>query len=103
MEHVAAFRKRFALKEFNNLNNPLHAAIYQDTVIEFMQFVRDNEFKGTTGQALMRDFLAYVNNEKVWHLAEMVVPEFRETLEEQYEPSMPSHSLCVMSHKMSIL
>ncbi len=65
MEHVAAFRERFALKEFNNLNDPSHAAIYQDTVIEFMQFVRDDEFRGVTGQALMRDFLAYVNNEKI--------------------------------------
>ena len=83
MDHAAKFRERFSLKKFNNLNDPLDAGRYQHTVFEFMEHVRLNAFRGSKGEELMRDFCTYVNHEKVWHLAEMVVPEFRVTLTEQ--------------------
>ncbi|KAI4148226.1 MAG: hypothetical protein L6R39_002853 [Caloplaca ligustica] len=42
-----------------------------------MALVRDDAFDSLGGGQLVKDFCGLVNHKDVWHLAEMVVPEFR--------------------------
>lgn len=65
-------------------NDPLKVAQFQETVFEFMKLVRDDNLGDPNGAKLMDKFCELVNDKKVWHLAQMVVPEFRSTREEQY-------------------
>lgn len=60
------------------LSNPLEAARFQRTSLDFMRAVRDNAFAGSEeGVRLMDDFCAFVSSKRVWRLAQNVVPEFR--------------------------
>ena len=59
------------------LSNPLEAARFQRTSLEFMEGVRSNAFQGVEGMRLMDHFCIFVSSKHVWHLAQNVVPEFR--------------------------
>jgi len=99
MDQADDFRKKFALTGLN-INNAIHLSGYQKTVIKFMDFVRKNAFRGSEGEELMQRFCIYVNHEKVWHLAEMVVPEFQESWSEQYD--LPQHSQSTVNPQLTV-
>ena len=71
------------MKSGYNLDDPLEAARFQKTVLEFMKNVRDDSLGGPSGKELMDKFCKLVDDREVWHLAQMVVPEFRSAREEQ--------------------
>ena len=77
-----AFSDRLIKAEYD-LNDPLDAARFQKTVFEFMKRVKDGRFRGPDREELMDMFCKFVDDRKVWHLAQMVVPEFRSAREEQ--------------------
>lgn len=77
MEQAEAFRGKFDLQFYNNLQASLDAAQCQRTILDFMALVRDDAFDSLGGGQLVKDFCGLVNHKDVWHLAEMVVPEFR--------------------------
>ena len=77
------FRELFRDKEFKNLNSADDGMQFQGVVESFMVLVRANRFHNEAGFALMDSFCDYVGHEQVWHLAKMLVPEFRYGLLEQ--------------------
>ena len=60
-----------------DLAKPLEAARFQRTVMDFMEAVRSNTFRGAEGAQLMDDFCTFVSSKHIWRLAQQVVPEFR--------------------------
>lgn len=62
------------------LSNPLEAARFQRTALDFMEAVRSNAFQDKGGVQLMDNFCTFVSSPHVWHLAQNVVPEFCSTL-----------------------
>ena len=71
-----------------DINNPLDAARFQQNVIEFMDLVRSaniSELSKSNNESrkLVDKFCKFVDDKDVWHLAQMVIPEFRSSLEEQ--------------------
>ncbi len=93
--HSQAFSERL-IKANYDLNNPLDAARFQQTVFEFMKLVKGNSLGDPNGAELMDQFCKFVDDKQVWHLAQTVVPEFRSSREEQYASNerMLSLSLC---------
>ena len=77
-----AFSERLVKANYD-FNNPLEAARFQKTVFEFMKLVKDDSLGDPNGEELMDKFCKLVNDREVWHLAQMVVPEFRSSREEQ--------------------
>ena len=82
------------IKSKYNLDYPLDAARFQQTVFEFMELVRDDSLDDPNGEELIDKFCNLVNDKEVWSLAQMVVPEFRSTREEQYAPK----NVCTVLH-----
>lgn len=70
------FRDRLA--QPLDLTNPLHGARFQQTVYQFMGSVRRNDDPMIT--ALLEQFCDIISQDKAWHIAQIVVPEFRESL-----------------------
>ena len=68
-----------------DLFNPLKVARFQRTSLDFIKAVRDNVFQGAERVKLMNDFCTFVSSKHVWHLAQMVVPEFRSVLDPSAE------------------
>ena len=72
-----------------DVHNPLDAARFQHTVMEFMDLVRNTVIgelsDGSKNEVrqLVDEFCRFVNDKEVWHLAQMVIPEFRSSLVEQ--------------------
>lgn len=68
-----------------DINNPLDAARFQYNVMEFMDLVRHTVINklSDTNRQLVEKFCKFVDDKEVWHLAQMVVPEFRLSLMEQ--------------------
>lgn len=60
-----------------NLSDPLEGPRLQRVPLEFMEDVRNNVFQGPHGLELMDKFCTFISSKDVWHLAQMVVPEFR--------------------------
>ena len=83
MNRMESYRHKFKLISHNDLQEPLDAARFQNVVFKFMEDVRSNVWSTEEGEVLMNDFCDYVKYEEVWHLAQMIVPEFRLALEEQ--------------------
>lgn len=72
-----------------DVHNPLDAARFQQNVMEFMDLVREttvgdfNDKSNNENRRLVDEFCRFVNDKEVWHLAQMVIPEFRSSLVEQ--------------------
>ena len=73
-----------------DINNPLDAARFQHNVMEFMDLVRNTDVVGelsdrnnNINRQLVDGFCGFVDDKEVWHLAQMVIPEFRSSLMEQ--------------------
>ena len=77
------FAKKLVKSNYD-LNNPLDTAQFQQTVYKFMEPVRADSLGNPNGEELMDKFCKLVDDKQVWHLAQMVVPEFRSGREEQY-------------------
>ena len=63
-----------------DLSNPLKAARFQRTSLDFIKAVRDNAFQGAKRVKLMNNFCTFVSSKHVWHLTQMIMPEFRSAL-----------------------
>ena len=85
------FAKKLVKSNYD-LNNPLDTARFQQVVSEFMKLVRADSLGDPNGEELIDKFCKLVDDKQVWHLAQMVVPEFRSGREEQYVPRV-----CVQS------
>ena len=70
-------------KQAYDLNNPLHSARFQCTVINFMEIVKSPATSSRLTHDDMNRFCDFVDDQPVWHLAQTVVPEFRYALVEQ--------------------
>ena len=68
--------------------NPLEAAKFQRTVEDFMGLLESSPSDRLIDQKLLDEFCSFVDGEQVWHLAQMVVPEFRPEREELYDSMM---------------
>ena len=72
-----------------DINNPLDAARFQHNVMEFMNLVRNtvidelSDRSNNENRQLVDEFCGFIDDKEVWHLAQMVVPEFRLSLVEQ--------------------
>ena len=67
-----------------DVHNPLDAACFQRTVMEFMDLIRNTVVGGNNNNRhLVDEFCRFVDDKEVWHLAQMVIPEFRSSLVEQ--------------------
>lgn len=66
-----------------DINNPLDAARFQHNVMEFMSLIRNSDRSNDINQQLVDEFCEFVDDKEVWHLAQMVVPEFRLSLVKQ--------------------
>lgn len=83
MAHAESFHGKFTLKAYNDLKDTPDLARCQRTVEEFMLLVEQNAFESHGGEQAMGQFCDFLNKEEeVWHLAESVVPEFRQTRSE---------------------
>ena len=60
-----------------DLAKPFEALRFQRTVLDFMEAVRSDTFRGAEGMQLMDDFCAFISSKHVWGLAQNVVPAFR--------------------------
>lgn len=77
MERVNFSEEKLDLTYFNHVQSPQDVVRCQQTIMEFMDLVENNALQDAKGTRLMTDFCGLVNNEDVWHLAKMVVPQFR--------------------------
>lgn len=73
---------RLRKREYD-LNNPLHAARFQRTVLDFMEIVKATAARSRVTKDDLDRFCTFVDSEPCWHLAQTVVPEFRSALVEQ--------------------
>lgn len=76
-------RSKLSKAEYND-RDPQHICKFQSTVEEFTTLVRTNTMPWD--KSLLDDFCAFVDDRKVWHHAQMVVPEFRNPRKQQYSP-----------------
>lgn len=85
MDRAKDLHEMFALDEYNSFANPLDAARCQKTIRDFMDLVetKGHIFSTSEGEGILTDFLKMLDNDKVWPLAEMMVPQFRLSLEEK--------------------
>ena len=75
-------RERLDQKSYD-LNNPLEAARFQQTVLDFMELARVDESTVPNADGILTEFCEFVDDPEVWHLAQTVVPEFRSSAEAQ--------------------
>lgn len=60
-----------------DFNNAQDLCRIQIAISDFMTLVREGAFIVGRDEGLAESFCRFVDREEVWHLAEMVVPEFR--------------------------
>ena len=83
MEHAKQFVVKFDTGYYNNFLMPEDAAQCQRMIEEFMTLVEQNALIGSQGAQIMKQFCTFVQTEDVWHLADMVVPQFRQSRSEK--------------------
>ena len=73
-----------------DVHNPLDAARFQRNVMEFIDLIRNTVVGGklsdesnNNNRHLVNEFCRFVDDKKVWHLAQMVIPKFRSSLVKQ--------------------
>lgn len=64
-------------RESFNPNDAFQAACAQNDVMAFMEKVRRRELAAEGARALVDEFCQFLNEERTWHLMEVVVPELR--------------------------
>ncbi|KAI4116458.1 MAG: hypothetical protein LQ345_003134, partial [Seirophora villosa] len=67
-------RSRLDKTNYND-RDPIHISRFQSTVEDFTTRARTNQL--LWDRELLHDFCAFVEDRRVWHHAQMVVPEFR--------------------------
>ena len=82
-ESGIAFDMERLRKQEYDLNNPLDAAKFQRTVLDFMEIVRATAARSPGMEDDLNRFCTFVDDRAVWHLAQTVTPEFRSALVEQ--------------------
>ena len=70
-------------KDQYDQNEPLHLARFQRIVEEFVPLLRANDLTYPDNQRLLDDFCTFIDDPEVWHLAQMLTPEFRLAKEDQ--------------------
>ena len=60
-----------------DFNNTQDLCLIQSTISDFIMLVREGDLIVNRDEGLADDFCSFVDREEIWHLAEMVVPEFR--------------------------
>ena len=85
MSRADTFRGKFSLNTYNNLRTFGDIGDCQTTIEDFMHLVESNDSDLLTskGFRLMDNFCAMVRCDDVWPAAEMVVPQFRMTMDEK--------------------
>lgn len=80
-----SFHGKFTLDVYNNLRTTLDVGPCQTAIEDFMTLVEKDDVYLLTnkGRKLMDDFCAMVRRDDVWPYAEMVVPQFRMTMDEK--------------------
>ncbi|KAI4273780.1 MAG: hypothetical protein LQ337_004412 [Flavoplaca oasis] len=83
-----SFHGKFTLDVYNNLRTTLDVGPCQTAIEDFMTLVEKDDVYLLTnkGRKLMDDFCAMVRRDDVWPYAEMVVPQFRMTMDENGNP-----------------
>lgn len=71
-------------RESFNPNDAFEAACAQNDVMAFMEKVRRRELAANSAKALVDDFCRFLNEERTWHLMEVVVPELRSHEDRRY-------------------
>lgn len=84
MENDQSWLVKLSLGYYNELRDPIDAATCQHEIESFMDVVESNGLQGPQGARIMKRFCTFVEHPKVWHLAKMVVPQFRLSKEEKY-------------------
>ncbi|KAI4144892.1 MAG: hypothetical protein L6R39_004005 [Caloplaca ligustica] len=82
MENDQSWLVKLSLGYYNELRDPIDAATCQHEIESFMDVVESNGLQGPQGARIMKRFCTFVEHPKVWHLAKMVVPQFRLSKEE---------------------
>ena len=69
------YLQKFRLEFYNNLQEPSDSARCLDEIERFMVLVEDNALEDP--KPVIMEFCDFVEHDDVWHLATMVVPQFR--------------------------
>ena len=80
-------------KENYDLNDPLGAAKFLRTTMDFMDLLREDQSPTLDTDGLLIEFCFFVDDSEVWHLAQTVVPEFRTSADAQCVPCVPCDTL----------
>lgn len=82
MDHAETIHERLSVSAYD-LQDLFESTRCQKAIEDFMLQVSKNAFWNTKGKQLMTEFCEMVDNDVVWHLAEMAVPQFEQSLQEK--------------------
>lgn len=84
MDALGVFHEKLQLGYYNGLCEPADAARCQESIRQFMTLIEDNTIQLRRDMQLLKDFCNLVDHDDVWHLAAMVIPQFRLSKAEKY-------------------
>ncbi|KAL8707766.1 MAG: hypothetical protein Q9225_007711 [Loekoesia sp. 1 TL-2023] len=78
-----------------SFSDPQQAGQCQKTIEDFMVLVEDNALQSSEGAQSMEEFCKFIEHPNVWHLAEMVVPQLRQSRLENEQADKDGDFTCL--------